>query len=110
VGCQDLVQVRAVQCEAWPDVAPQVGQIDVGQQAAPVIAQALVPDQRSPLGDRGLQAQSAQRPRRVAWQVDPRPGVRPGGFPLDHVGGETAPPERSGGAETRDPGADHENA
>jgi hypothetical protein len=36
--------------------------------------------------------------------------VRPGGFPLDHVGGQTALPERSGGGETCDPGADHENA
>jgi hypothetical protein len=36
--------------------------------------------------------------------------VRPGGFPLDHVGGESALSERSADAETGDAGADHENA
>ena len=65
---------------------------------------------RSSLGNRGLQAESAQRPGRVGWQVDARPGVRPGGFPFDHLGGEAALPERSGDPETRDPGAYHENA
>jgi hypothetical protein len=110
VGCQDLVQVRTVQRQAGADVAPQGGEVDVGQQAAPVVANSLVRDQRCPFGGRGLQAQSTQRPGRVGWQVDARPGVRPGGFPLDDVGGETALPERSGGAETADPGADHEDA
>jgi hypothetical protein len=36
--------------------------------------------------------------------------VRPGGVALDDVGGEPALPERSGDAEPRDAGADHENA
>jgi hypothetical protein len=104
------VQVSAVQGEARTDISPQGGQVDVGQQAAVVVAEALTGDERSALGNRGLQAESTQRPRRVAWQVDPGPGVGPGRFPLDDVGGETALAERSGGAETGDPGADYENA
>jgi hypothetical protein len=104
------MQVGAVQREAGADITPQRGEVDVGQQATAVIAEALIRDQRSALGNRGLQAQSPQRPRRVARQVDACTSVRPGGFPLDHVGGESALSERSADAETGDAGADHENA
>jgi hypothetical protein len=110
VRCQDLVQVRAVHSQAAAHVAPQVGQVYVGQQAAAVVAQALMSDLRSALGDGGLQAQCTQGPHCVARQVDAHSGVGPGGCPLDHVGEHAAPPERPSGAETRDPGANHEDA
>ena len=109
VRCQDLVQVRAVQREAGADVPPQGGEVDVGQQAAPVVAEALV-GISEPARQPRTPSQEHAAPVPRCRQVDARPGVRPGGFPLDHVGGETALPERSGGAETGDPGADHENA
>jgi hypothetical protein len=38
------VQIRAVQGEAGADIAPQGGGVDVGQQVAPVVAEALVRD------------------------------------------------------------------
>ena len=47
---------------------------------------------------------------RIAREVDARPGVRPDRVALDDVSGEPTLAERSGGAETSDPGADHENS
>ena len=99
-----------MQREAGADVPPQRGEVDLGEQPAPMVAEPLVCDQCSSFGNRRLQTECTQRPSRVAWQVDARPDGRPGGFPLDHLGGEPPVPERSGDAETRDPGADHENA
>ena len=58
VRSEHLVQVGTVQREAGADITPQCGEVDVGQQAAAVVAEALMSDQRSPLGNRGLQAKS----------------------------------------------------
>ena len=91
-------QVRAVDRQTGADVAPQGGQVDVGQQATAVVAQTLVGDQRASLGNCGLQAESTKRPCRVTRQVDSRTGVCPAGLLLDHVRGETALAKRSGGA------------
>ncbi len=109
VGCQDLVQVGTVQREAGADVAPQVGEVDVGQQASPMVAEALAGDQRSPLGYRRLQTEGTQRPCRVARQIDTRPGVRPSRLTLHHLGGEAPQAEGPGSAQPRDPCADHQN-
>ena len=110
VECQDFVQVGTVEGEAGAHVAPHGSYIDVGQQVAAVVAHALVWDQCRAFDHGGFEVKGTQRPRGVAWEVDSGSGRRPGGLPLNHFRGEPALSECSSGTETRNPGADHENA
>lgn len=92
------------------DVAPEGGQVDGCQQATAVVTQALIRNQRTALGNRGLQAECTQGTCRITWQVNARTRVCPCHFLLDHVGRKATLPKGSCSAETGDTRADHENA
>ena len=94
--CQDFVQVGTMQGEARAYVAPHRGYVDVGQQVAAVVANALVWDQCRTFHHGGFEIKDTQRLRGVAREVDSSPARRPRGLPLDNVRGEPALSERPG--------------
>ena len=67
------MQVGSVQREARPDGRPQLGDVDLEQQSATLIAEALPRDRDGSRGDLRLEAEHAQRARGVAGQIQPAP-------------------------------------
>ena len=71
--CQDFVQVGTMQGEARAYVAPHRGYVDVGQQVAAVVADALVWDQCRMFHHGGFEIKGTQRLRGVAREIDSSP-------------------------------------
>ena len=79
------MEICAVEREAGSDSVPQLREIDVDEQPAAVVADALPRDHESSLRDRLLEAERPQRAAGVPGQVDTRPRLAPGVLPLDDL-------------------------
>jgi hypothetical protein len=106
---QDLVQVGPRQRQARPDVAPQLPQVDVGQQPPAVVQQPLARDRGGAAGHRVLQAQRPQDADAVGGQVHAGAGAVEALGPLDHLGREPGLPQRPGQCQAGQPGPDHQD-
>lgn len=104
------MEVCALEREAGPDAAPQLGDIDLDEQPAAAVADALPSDHNRCLQHCLFETQLAERPGRVPRQIDSHACLAPGGLPLDDLGREAGTGERPSGRQTRDAGPDDEDA
>jgi hypothetical protein len=91
------------------DGAPQLTQVDLGQEAPAVVQQPLAGDLDGPGGHRWFQAQCLQGADAVRWQVNAGPGHLPAAGPLDHLGGEPGLAQHSCERQATKPGSDHQD-
>ena len=73
------VQLGPMQREARPDGCPQLGDVDLAQQPAVVVVEALARDLDGSGGDLRLQAEGTERASGVAGQIDAGTGRPPRG-------------------------------
>ena len=106
---QHVVQRRAMERETRSDAGPQPSDVDVGEQPAVVVKEALSRDLDCSLGNLGLEAERAQSASGVPGQVDAGSGVWRRRFALDDLGREAGAGERPCRGETGDAGAHHEH-
>jgi hypothetical protein len=95
---------------ARPDAVPQRRYVDLEEQPAASVAEALLRDRHGPVDDGVLEPERAKRPSRVAGQVDASACVAPRRLALDELGHEAGATESSRRRETRDAGAHDEHA
>ena len=107
---QQLVQVGSVQREAWPDGRPKLGDVDLGEQPAAVVVEALPRDLDGSGGDLRLESEGAQGASGVAGQIDAGTGRPPHGFALDHLGRDTDAREHARQRQAGDPATDDQHA
>ena len=88
------MQVGAMQREARPDSCPQLGDVDLAQQPAAVVTEALARDLDGSRGDSRLQAEGAECAGGVAGQIHAGTCMAPCGFTLDHLDCDAAARER----------------
>src|SRR5512133_1914318 len=93
-----------------PDSVPHLRKIDVDEQPAAIIADALPRDSDRVLHNCLFEAQRAQRAGRVPRQVDARARLVPRGLPLDDLGREAGTGKHSSNREAADAGADDEDS
>ena len=103
---QQRVQVGAVHGQARPDARPQPGDVDLEQQPAAVVAEALARD----LVALRLDAERAQRAHRVAGEVDAGAGGPRHGVALDHLDRGAVARERPRQRQPGDAAADDQHA
>ena len=103
---QQRVQVGAVHGQARPDARPQPRDVDLAQQPAAVVAEALPRD----LAALRLDAERAQRPHRVAGEVEAGAGGPRRGVALDHLDRGAVASERSRQRQPGDAGAGDQHA
>jgi hypothetical protein len=104
------VEVYSRERETRSDAVPQLREIDLDEQPAAVVADQLARDRHSSVGHCLFEAQGTQRAGGVPGQVDTRPGLVPGGLPLDHLDGESSLGERLGGRESGETSPDDEDS
>jgi hypothetical protein len=107
---QHRMEVGAMERQAGSDPLPQRGEIDLDQQPAAVVADALPRNHDPSLQDCLFETQRAERRRRVPGQVYARARLAPHGLALDDLGREASTRERSGGRETGDASPDDEDS
>jgi hypothetical protein len=104
------VEICAMERKARPDAVPQRRYVDLEEQPAASVAEALLRDGHGPVDDGVLEPERAKRPSRVAGQVDASACVAPRRLALDELGHEAGATESSRRRETRDAGAHDEHA
>jgi hypothetical protein len=107
---QRLVQVGAVQCEARADAGPERADVDLEEQAAAMVAEALALDLDRTRGDLPLESERAEGTRSVAGQVHAGAGTPPCRLALDQLDRDARPRERARQRQAGDPATGDQHA
>ncbi len=107
---QDVVEICTMKRQAGADAVPQRRQIDLDEQPAAVVADALPGDHDPSLQDRLLEAEPPQRTGGIPGQVDTRARPVPRGFAFDRLDSEASTGERSSGSKPSDATSNDENS
>jgi hypothetical protein len=82
---QQFVQVGPMNHEAWPDGPPELGDVDLEEQPAALVAEALPWDLDGPGGDTRLEPERTEGASGVAGQIHSGTGRPPRRFAFDHL-------------------------
>jgi hypothetical protein len=107
---QERVQLGPMYREARPDGCPQLGDVDLEQQPAAVVAEALARDLDCSRGDLCLQAEDTEGADSVAGQIDPGACMAPCRFALDHLDRDAGPRDHGRQRQPGDTAADDQHA
>ena len=107
---QQLVERVPAKREAWADTCPELGDVDLAERSAAVVAEPLARDLDGPGGELRLDAKRPQGASGVAGQIDAGAGRPPHGFALDHLGRETDAHECPRGRQAGDPATDDQDS
>ena len=100
---QQSVELGSMNRQAWPDGAPELRDVDLAQQPAAVIAEALARYLDGTARNLRVEAERAQGARGVPGQIHAGTGGPPRGLALDHLGRGTDAREHARERQAGDP-------